>query len=235
MLRELEAQAEAEAKLLSEQIDAALRGEPAPQLDSSTRQFIRDMKADMDAALAEALAESQAELDDDPKPPPMVLRSDYVPKDDEARYMTRDAAGLPDLWLVEAGDRLAVWSPLDGGVLLNPKGPGLRRLGLVTTRVRGTDHHGAAFRDADLRPGKPVALVREPANEYDPNAVALREPGKRVPFGYVQRGRAPAVARRMDAGETLTAVSMRGPGPGQTDGVTSVLIASDSDLRHMLG
>lgn len=42
--------------------------------------------------------------------------------------------------LVDAGDRLSVWSPAAGGVLINPKGSGLRSLGLVASYARGTDH-----------------------------------------------------------------------------------------------
>lgn len=82
--------------------------------------------------------------------------------------------------------------------------------------------------------GKWIDLAREPENPHDKNAVAMCAPGSRVLFAYVQRGRAPAVARRMDAGENMAAVSMRGPSKGRDDDSTFVLVGSRSDLTAML-
>ena len=80
--------------------------------------------------------------------------------------------------------------------------------------------------------GKWIDLVREPENPYDRNAVAMCPPGSRVAFAYVQRGRAPAVARRMDAGEDMAAVSIRGE--SRDDDTAFVLVGSRSDLTAML-
>jgi hypothetical protein len=164
----------------------------------------------------------------------IVTRAVYVPKEEEAGHMTRDEAGLPTLRLVDAGDRLAIWSPVDGGALINPKGPGLRSLGLCSSYARGAGYHASTYRTADLRKGQWVDLRREPENPHDKNAVAMYAPGARSAFAYVQRGRAPAVARRMDAGEDMAGVSMRGPGRGRDDETTVVLIGSRADLRAML-
>lgn len=163
----------------------------------------------------------------------MVVRSDYVPAEREADYLTRDADGLPTVRLVDSGDRLSVWSPLDGGVLLNPKGTGLRRFGLIATYSRGSKYNAAAFRAADLRKGRPVELRREPHNPHDRNAVALFAPGAREPFAYVQKGRAPAIARRMDAGESMAGVSLRGPGPRRDDDTAFLLLGSAADLAAL--
>lgn len=84
----------------------------------------------------------------------MVVRADYVPKEDEARYLTRAADGRPHLRLADAGDRLAIWSPMDGGRLINPKGSGPQRLGLHASYAPGTSYHQSAFRSADLRRGR---------------------------------------------------------------------------------
>jgi hypothetical protein len=164
----------------------------------------------------------------------IVTRAVYVPKEDEARYITRDEAGLPTLRLLDSGDRLSIWSPIDGGALINPKGPGLRSLGLYSSYARGSDHYPSAFRAADLRKGKWINLKREPDNPHDRNAVAMCAPGSRVPFAYVQRGRAPAVARRMDTGEDMAAVSLRGPGKGRDDDSAFVIVGSRADLTAML-
>jgi hypothetical protein len=157
-----------------------------------------------------------------------------VPKEDEVRYLSRTADGQPNLYLVDAGDRLAIWSPVDGGGLINPKGPGVRHLGLYASSARGADHYRSAYRAADLRKGMWIDLVREPENPHDKNAVGMRAPGSRVAFAYVQRGRAPAIAHRMDAGEDMAAVSMRGPGAGRDDDSTFVLVGSRADLTAML-
>lgn len=67
----------------------------------------------------------------------LVYSHDYLPSDREAEHLTRDLSGLPLLRLVPAGDRLVVWSPLNGGALINPRGSGLRRMGLIATYARG--------------------------------------------------------------------------------------------------
>lgn len=165
----------------------------------------------------------------------ILTRAVYVPKDDEDRHLTRDADGLPTVRFVDVGDRLAVWSPLDGGVLLNPKGLGLRRFGLVATYARGSTHHATAYRSADLRKGRPVELWREPDNPHDRNAVALHAPGARAAFGYVQRGRAAVIARRMDSGESMAGVSLRGPGPRRDADSAFLLLGSAADLAVLAG
>lgn len=164
----------------------------------------------------------------------IVTRAVYVPAEDEARYLTRSDDGLPTLRLVDSGDRLSIWSPLDGGALLNPKGTGLRRFGLIATYARGSSLYAKAFRAADLRKGRPVELRREPDNSHDRNAVALYAPSARDPFGYVQRGRAAAIARRMDAREKMAGVSLRGPGPRRDDDTAFLLLGSAADLRSLL-
>lgn len=167
--------------------------------------------------------------------PHVVNRDDYVAKADEERYCVRDDNGLPALRLVLAGDRLAIWSPLDGGALINPKGPGLRTIGLTTSYARGITFYPEAYRAADLRPGQPVALWREVDNPHDARATAMHAPGSRERFGFVQTGKVAAVARRMDAGEALGGVCLWGPGPGDETRSTFVIIGRPIDLTAMLG
>lgn len=153
-----------------------------------------------------------------------IWRQDYAPSEMEPRYVVRAEDGLPALRLVDAGDRLAIWSPADGGVLINPKGAGLRKIGLYSSYARGSQYASAsACRGAPRRAGIIVELRRDPTNEHDPNAVGMI--GNRGRFAWVQRGRAAAVARRIDAGDDLAAVSLR-------EGL--FLIGARSDLQHML-
>jgi hypothetical protein len=229
----------------------------APQSPADMEaQFMREVEAEVarimpeieaeaarlhDEAVSDAerawLAEPEEHDQDDVNveaPYGVVYRSEYVPKENEARYLTRDANGLPELRLVDAGDRLVIWSPRDGGALINAKNPGIRHLGLYASYARGSNHYASAYRAADLSKGRWVDLKREADNRHDRNAVAMCAPGSRVPFAYVQRGRAPAVARRMDTGEDMAAVSMRGPGKGGDDDAAFVLIGSRADLTAML-
>lgn len=153
-----------------------------------------------------------------------IWREDYVPADQEARYVRRGPDGRPALYLVDAGDRLAVWSPEDGGVLINPRGPGLRKIGLYSTSARGQRYASAsAARGAVRTPGAIIRLRRDPTNEHDPHAVQML--GTRGRFAWVQRGRTPAVARHMDAGEDFAAVCLR-------EGL--FLVGARADLEHML-
>ncbi len=85
----------------------------------------------MRKAAAVTFEEDNSERVEEPRR--VVWREDYVPKEDEGRFLTRTASGLPNLYLADAGDRLAIWSPVDGGGLINPKGPGLRHLGLYAS------------------------------------------------------------------------------------------------------
>lgn len=168
-------------------------------------------------------------------------RSDYLPPDLEPGHVYRDAAGHVNVRLMVGGDRLVFVLPEVGGSLVNPKGPGLRHVGLLTTYARGSTYHLPAFRAADLRKGRPVELRREPDNPHDRNAVALWVPGGRAPFGYVQRGRAASLAKRLDTGERMAAVTLFGPARGRPrtadDDAASahLVIGSAADLLTMLG
>jgi hypothetical protein len=71
-----------------------------------------------------------------------VTRSIFTSKEDEDYYLARDANGLPTLRLVEAGGLLAIWSPKGNGALINPRGQGLRRFGLYSTRKRPAEWWG---------------------------------------------------------------------------------------------
>ena len=117
-----------------------------------------------------------------------------------------------------------------GGSLVNPKGPGLRALGLMTTYARGATYYGGAFKTADLRKGRPVELRREPDNARDRNAIALHAPATPQPFAHVQRGRAAALAGRIDKGERLAGICLWGPGPRQDDDSAFLVIGSVDDL-----
>jgi HIRAN domain len=70
-------------------------------------------------------------------------------------------------------------------------------------RVAGTSYRLEALQDEGFDPGKRVALVPEPDNEFDPHAIGIWDLEERAQAGYVPAD----VARGLEAGE-LQAVSI---------------------------
>jgi hypothetical protein len=60
--------------------------------------------------------------------------------------------------------------------------------------VAGVSYRADALDDASFDPGQPLALVREPDNEHDPNAVAIWNAERTLQLGYVPRDVAPELA-----------------------------------------
>jgi hypothetical protein len=117
--------------------------------------------------------------------------------------------------------------------------PGNRTLskhGLVSFKVRGDAYYSAP--KADTSPGRAAKLVREPSNKHDPNAIAiwaLDRNGHAVKVGYVNRGRAPSLAKRMDAGEAVEAYFMRGDPPGSSkSGPPAVILTTGARMAKLL-
>lgn len=75
---------------------------------------------------------------------------------------------------------------------------------LIKTRVNGECYYDAAECIGDLTPGDVVQLRREPSNRYDSRAIEVLD-GRIRKLGYIARSDNSAVARMMDAGETLQA------------------------------
>ena len=57
--------------------------------------------------------------------------------------------------------------------------------------VAGVSFRPEALEDASFEPGRPLALVPEPDNEHDPNAVGIWNEERTVQAGYVPRDIAP--------------------------------------------
>ena len=53
--------------------------------------------------------------------------------------------------------------------------------------VAGVSYRAEALPDASFDPGRPLALVREPDNEHDPNAVGIWNEERTLQLGYVPR------------------------------------------------
>jgi hypothetical protein len=73
---------------------------------------------------------------------------------------------------------------------------------LRVVKVAGSSYRAEALQDDAFAPGRPLALVPEPENEHDPNAVAIWDAERRLQAGYV-----PAeVAPELDGDEQAVAL-----------------------------
>ena len=102
--------------------------------------------------------------------------------------------------------------------------------GLIVTAVAGAGrHHVDALQSASAAPGEPLVLRRDPANEHDPNAIAVdTAAGEQV--GWVPRDLAVDVAADLDAGRPWTARVLREQRASPRDprtGITMLLAPGD--------
>jgi hypothetical protein len=80
-------------------------------------------------------------------------------------------------------------------------------------RIRVTAVAGVSFRpgeaaDASFDPGERLALVPEPENEHDPNAIAIWNAARTLQAGYVPRD----VAPELDGSEVAVSLWRAGEG-----------------------
>jgi hypothetical protein len=65
---------------------------------------------------------------------------------------------------------------------------------LRVVKVAGSSYRGDALQDDAFAPGRRLALVAEPENEHDPNAVAIWDAERRLQAGYVPAEVAPELS-----------------------------------------
>jgi HIRAN domain-containing protein len=70
-------------------------------------------------------------------------------------------------------------------------------------------HHAAAVAAADVGPGRPLALRRDPENEHDPSAIAVDPATGGDQVGWVPREIAADLAPALDRGAPWSAVVLR--------------------------
>ena len=95
-------------------------------------------------------------------------------------------------------------------------------------------HHAEALRAADVEPGRPLVLRRDPDNEHDPNAIAV-ESADGAQVGWVPRELAAELAPALDGGAEWSAIVLREQRPSPRDprsGITMLLAAAaEVELR----
>src|SRR5919197_6442738 len=101
------------------------------------------------------------------------------------------------LWLERAGDGYRLRDAATEE-LVRADDPRVR-----VVKVAGVSYRLDALQDEAFAPGKRVALVAEPDNEHDPNAIAIWDSERRVQAGYV-----PAEVARDLRAEDWQAVSL---------------------------
>jgi hypothetical protein len=119
----------------------------------------------------------------------------------EERYWYPDDGG--QVWI-------AGYTPVDpeSGRYLGREAPELTARGLRVAGVAGAArHHGEALAAEAAAPGRPLELRRDPANEHDPNAIAVLAGGEQV--GWVPRELAEELAGEIDAGRPWAAIVLR--------------------------
>jgi hypothetical protein len=95
-----------------------------------------------------------------------------------------------------SSDRLRIWLERgDSGYWLRDAATG-EAMRWNDERVRvvklaGASYRAEALQDDAFAPGRRLALVREPENEHDPNAVAVWDTDRRLQGGYVPADVAP--------------------------------------------
>jgi HIRAN domain len=66
--------------------------------------------------------------------------------------------------------------------------------GLRVVKLAGSSYRADALQDEAFAPGRRLALVHEPENEHDPNAVAVYDASRSLHAGYVPAEVAPSLA-----------------------------------------
>lgn len=161
----------------------------------------------------------------------MVSRAEYLGPEEEARALEPGPDGLPDARLERVRDRLLVVTPHGW---INPRSrTAASRAGLWSFTLRGGGYHESALKRGDFRPGSEVRLVREPDNPHDPNAIAIYAAGARDLSGYVPRGYAKRLAKLIDGGADLVALSVRGSGRGSDSTTPHLLICERRLYEHL--
>ena len=140
----------------------------------------------------------------------------------EERYWYPDDGGI--VWV-------AGFAPVDAESGRFLSRDALRERGLVACGVAGAAaHHDEALQSAAVAPGEPLMLRRDPANEHDPNAIAVdTTAGEQL--GWVPRELAAELAPKLDGGERWSAVILREQRASPRDprtGVTMLLAPAEA-------
>lgn len=160
----------------------------------------------------------------------------YVDHDgDHSRFLGPD--GLPALHLITYtdthGETVLRLCEDTTGLLIGPTDRRLPTAGIYVSQLRGEAYHQIACRAGDFTPGHPVMLMREPTNAYDKNAIAVFDATATHLAAYVNKQKARMLARLLDAGHPLRAISIRGT-PASIDCEQVAILAATPSVVDLL-
>ena len=98
-------------------------------------------------------------------------------------------------------------------------------------KLAGASYRADALQDDGFAPGRRLALVREPENEHDPNAVAVWDAERRLQAGYVPAEVAPELPGDEQA---VSLWEFRGE-DGQRIGLRVLLAPADAWIQEPRG
>jgi hypothetical protein len=153
-------------------------------------------------------------------------RAGYVPAETAKDQLVADPDGMPPLKLVSSKNGLDLALPT--GQLVDYKILALRHFRIFAFRVVGMGFYEDPEKPFKFRNGQRVGLLREPDNEFDPNAVAITVGRPATKIGYVNKQRAKWVAELLDAGQELDGIIIQTKASSPR-----VLITTPEVLEHL--
>jgi hypothetical protein len=99
---------------------------------------------------------------------------------------------------------------------------------LRVVKLAGASYRLEALQDDAFAPGRRLALVREPDNEHDPNAVAVWDAGQRLQAGYVPAD----VAPELNGDEQAVSLWEFRADDGQRIGLRVLLVAAGAWVQE---
>ncbi len=145
---------------------------------------------------------------------------------------------MPSLHLIpykdSSGEQVLRLCEDSTGLLLGPTDRRLSSIGIYVSQLRGERYYSAACRMGDFRPGRPVALHREPDNEFDSNALVVFDESGTHLAAYVNKQKARSLSNLIDSGTELRAISIRGTASGKPCDQVAILAASPHVVAHLL-
>lgn len=169
--------------------------------------------------------------DDGRGDPPPSKSSKYLSAEESRYYLVPDASGrmpvrIRDGFFYHKGTRKMV----------PPGNAQMTKHGVMSFNVRGVSYYEAAAKAANTRPGTEAILRREPDNKFDENAIAvvgLDSRGVERVVGYVNKGNAKRLAKRIDAGESVRGWFMRGSGHRVEPEGIAVVVTDEDRMREL--
>ena len=122
------------------------------------------------------------------------------------------------LWLERSGAGFRLRDAATGE-LVRGEDPRIRVI-----KVAGVSYRLDALQDDALAPGRRLALVPEPDNEHDPNAVGVWDEDRRLQVGYVPAG----IARELEVDDWQAVTLWEFFEDGQRGGLRVLLAPRDA-------